>query len=117
MKKADIILFGILIGFGVLSSIFLQKSPQKGKLVNIIVKGKELVVPLEKDTIIRVEGRIGKTCVRIEKRSVWIEETLCPKKICKKMGKIKAPGEVIVCIPNEVIIRIKGKEVLDGITY
>lgn len=37
----------------------------------------------------------------------------CPERICLRTGWIKQPGESIICVPNKLVVRIKGLE--DGI--
>jgi len=37
---------------------------------------------------------------------VRVKESSCPNKICVKTGWIKRSGEIIVCAPNEVTVRI-----------
>lgn len=46
----------------------------------------------------------------------------CPDKVCVKTGWIEHPGEVIVCLPNRVVVEIRGSAdasgpALDGIAY
>jgi len=46
----------------------------------------------------------------------------CPDKVCVKTGWIEHPGEIIVCLPNRVVVEIQGsagasKPALDGIAY
>ncbi|MDI6638910.1 MAG: NusG domain II-containing protein, partial [Bacillota bacterium] len=46
----------------------------------------------------------------------------CPDKVCVKTGWIEHPGEVIVCLPNRVVVKIQGGPgalgpALDGIAY
>ncbi|HBE87040.1 MAG TPA: hypothetical protein DDW53_19330, partial [Lachnoclostridium sp.] len=39
-----------------------------------------------------------------------ITEASCPDKVCVRTGKIHRSGELIVCLPNRVVITIEGEE-------
>ena len=32
----------------------------------------------------------------------------CPDQLCRKQGPVFRPGETIVCLPNKVVLEIKG---------
>ncbi len=51
---------------------------------------------------------------------------LCPLKVCSRRGWIEAPGEIIVCVPNRLVVRFitmdrpssqGAKDGLDAVTY
>jgi hypothetical protein len=48
-------------------------------------------------------------------------EELCPNGICSDTGWIKHPGQVIVCSPNQLIVKIQGsnnsQSDIDEISY
>jgi len=71
---------------------------------------------LSKDTTLWVGGPLGKTEVKVERGSAFIAYSPCPQKICMKMGKIRRKGEMVVCVPNGVLVRITGRGELDGVT-
>lgn len=69
------------------------------------------------ERIVEVEGPLGVTRVVMKDGVVWVEDSTCRDKICIKMGKIKRSGEQIVCLPNRVVIELKGKkELFDAVT-
>jgi len=39
---------------------------------------------------------------------VRIEASHCPQKICVHSGAIRRSGELLVCVPNRVVVRING---------
>lgn len=55
----------------------------------------------------RIDSKTGYNTVHIENGEVWIHEASCPDQICVQQGKIKSDGEIIVCIPNQLIIEVK----------
>lgn len=50
--------------------------------------------------------------VTIGNGSVSVTEADCPDRVCVKTGEITRKGEVIVCIPAQIVIRIGGA--IDG---
>ncbi len=66
-------------------------------------------LPLDKAGQYTIPGAVGGLTLRIADGKVWVARSTCPHKICMRMGKISRPGQIIVCIPNHLIIRIAGK--------
>lgn len=48
----------------------------------------------------------GYNTVHIENGEVWIHDASCPDKNCINQGKISNDGEIIVCLPNQLLIKI-----------
>ena len=48
-----------------------------------------------------------------------VTEASCPDKTDIQSGKITKPGQMIVCVPNRVTVRILGKNrvTVDKVTY
>ena len=82
--------------------------------------GGEWVYPLSVDREVRVPGPLGDTIVRIEDKSVRIEDSPCPNKTCIAGGSIGASGQWLACLPNQVIVTIEGRRPdagVDASTY
>lgn len=43
-------------------------------------------------------------------KGVCVSHSSCPAKICVHMGWIKQSGETIICLPNKVLLEIKGEK-------
>ncbi len=75
----------------------------------------EIPIPLPKGEA-RLQMKEGRVRMLVMKREI------CPKGICSQMGWIGSPGEMIICMPNRLVVGIEalGGEVdeahLDGIT-
>lgn len=63
-----------------------------------------------------VAGRSGVATVEAEGTRVRMREAHCPGGICLKQGWIGHPGEAIVCVPGEIVIRMEGAAALDAVT-
>ena len=65
---------------------------------------------LWKDQELDIEGADGgHNHLVIENGEAWISEASCPDKICIHQGKISRDGEIIVCLPNRITVRISGR--------
>ncbi len=69
-----------------------------------------------KQAVYQVPGSIGRALVEVEGNRVRMREAPCPDRTCVLQGWIGRPGESIVCIPNQVEIRIEGGSGLDAVT-
>lgn len=81
-------------------------------IVEVSVRG--LVVEeldLSKDTQITIQGYSnGTNTLVIENGETYISDATCPDSICIHQGKISRSGEMIVCLPNQMIAKIVGEE-------
>lgn len=95
----------IACGFIYSSGLF-----RKGTVMLVIsAKGKDLLSkPFEDipDGTIPVEGVLGTTTVEIKQGRVHVLDSPCGNHICMHTGWISSPGQIIVCLPNQVIVRL-----------
>lgn len=96
------IVFGLMVGKEYNSTY--AEITMAGKLyknVNLSAhKGKD---------IIELESKYGNIVVEVKDNNIGIIETTCTDKICMHPEYINKPGESLVCLPNRVMIEIKGK--------
>jgi hypothetical protein len=66
--------------------------------------------PLDRDQIVLI-GDKTKPHMKIEihNGAIRVAESDCPKGICKQAGWVRTPGRSIMCVPNRVLIEIKGE--------
>ncbi|MBI4962073.1 MAG: NusG domain II-containing protein [Desulfomonile tiedjei] len=62
--------------------------------------------PLSQDRMIEVPGPLGKTVLRIKDGRARIDSSPCPNKICIHMGEFGTEGGILVCVPNEIAVRV-----------
>ena len=96
---------------GIFSLIALSHLRQPGDFVIIEANG-QVVYQLDLDISqeATVKGSIGETIIKINQNSAWVVHSDCPEKICVKTGKIHLAGEMIVCVPNKVVVKITGNQ-------
>ncbi|MGI6576035.1 MAG: NusG domain II-containing protein [bacterium] len=122
VTKHDKILYGLIIGAMLVGFLFIHfQSAQTGTQVVIEVEGEVVqVLPLgqlEPGEQIPIAGRLGNSILEVGQDKVRLIKSPCPDHICIAMGWVSTPGQVIVCLPNRVVVRIEGDEApeLDGI--
>lgn len=104
-----IIIIFITVFVSVLTVLSYKESSTAGE-VHIKTPAKQYIYKLDQDNIIDVQGLKGKTRIKIKDGKVRITESACPLKICIKNGAISHTGEYLVCLPNGIIVSIKGKD-------
>lgn len=116
MNKGDkiVILIILLISLGLfgLSKTFIKSKNEK--YISVQVDGKEVKKYYFDPSIygkeIPFETKYGKNTIIIEEDGVSMVESSCPDQICVHMRKITQVGEMIVCLPNKILIEIKGED-------
>lgn len=63
---------------------------------------------IEKPYEITVGDLVRHNIILVERGKISMKAATCPDGLCKKMGAIKNNSYPIVCLPNKVIIKIKG---------
>jgi hypothetical protein len=110
ITPGDKILVVLIVVIGIASLFAISRFKQPGDRVIIEVNGQELQrLDLESSQEITVTGPIGNTRIKVGHGAVQVLSSDCPEKICVKTGKIRHAGEIIVCVPNKVVVKIIGK--------
>lgn len=117
MKKLDyvIIIFLTLVSL-ISSGIILYTSSRANyeqEYVEISVKGelyKKISFNENTEETIDINTNIGVNTIKISKGEVQFIKANCPDKVCIKDGVIKKPGQSLVCLPNRIVVEIKGIE-------
>jgi len=106
----DILLIVAILIVGVSSFFLVRSKVEPGENIEIFISSElKGVYSLNENRTIELTENTGKIFIRIEDRMVWILETSCPHKICQRMGKKKKAQDMVICVPNEMVIRITGK--------
>lgn len=105
----DLIFAGMILTAGIVSArIFYGAGSPRGKVV-VTLSGEEVAeFPLNRDREYLIESRNGGTnLLIIEDGSAYIKKADCASNDCVKTGKIRENGEIIVCLPHELIIQVE----------
>lgn len=126
MRRLDIIVvIAILIlsgGFYLINDL-INNEKYDYNFAKITVDGKIYkTIELNDDNYyekIVIQKKAYKNVIEIKGKTVRMLESNCRDKVCIKMGMIDEPGEIIVCLPNKIVIEIVGnqKRDIDGLAY
>ena len=106
----DKILIFSLILLSIMGTLAVKNIQQQGNTVTIKVAGKIVhSLNLKQDQELVVNGPVGQTHIQIQHGKVRVVSSDCPHKICVKTGWIHKSGDLIVCVPNKVVITIEGE--------
>lgn len=112
INKYDIVLIVCIIVVNILILIHgAFNTVDKGEKVACIYSDSKLVgkytLTENYETEFKVEFESGYNIVHIQDGAVWIQDATCPDKICMHQDKISKDGEIIVCLPNRLMIQIE----------
>lgn len=126
MTKGDKILISAIVILSLLAYgiIYLSGSGEKNKYISVQFNGEEykrLTFTSKNDSYeYKLDTDEGLNIIEVEGDKVHMIDANCPDKLCIKQGYISKVGEVLVCVPNKVVVEIKSddsKKELDGINY
>jgi len=69
---------------------------------------------------VKVPGVLGESIVEIDKDKVRMLYSPCPDKDCERQGWASRPGQMLVCLPNRVVVKIESsgeQSELDGVSF
>jgi hypothetical protein len=76
----------------------------------VLVSGRRAAaLDLSHDSVHDVLGTIGVTRVEVRDGRVRVLSSPCPQQICRHGGWIGEPGTLLVCLPNEIVVRVPGE--------
>ena len=109
MRKNDWILLGSVLAVATVFLIFQAVIPEKKeKIVEITVDGVLFgMYDLSEEQTIDIEGT---NFLTIQDGKAQMSKADCPDKICVRHKAISKDGESIICLPNKVVVSIRGGE-------
>ena len=111
-KIGDLIVLAVFIIAAALAIYFMTKPT--GSEVYIYKDGKLLeAVSLSVEKAVKIDEHIT---VKISGGAAFVLKSDCKGQDCVKAGKISKVGEMIVCLPNKVVMKIVGDGEVDYIT-
>ncbi len=125
ITRCDILVIcGILVISAVIYVSFMCSFwSQKAENVSIYVDGNEFatysVSEITETKLVEIKSEYGKNTLELTSKGARMLEASCPDKIDVQSGLISKPGQMLVCIPNRVTVRILGnnKSNVDKVTY
>jgi hypothetical protein len=118
LRKMDIVIILIYVAItAALSYLFLFRDIASSGDQRVLVIQQEgtvkerITLPVAQPIRKRIEYKGHFNDIVVSKDKVYIEDADCYDKLCVKMGEIYDSGQMIVCLPNKLVLQI---EKLDG---
>ncbi len=110
MTRADRLIIAVIAALALVAWP-LMSATAGSESASVVISGPngQTVVPLSSDAEYRIAGAVSDLVVRVEGGSVRVVESDCPDRTCVRTGAISAPGDVVACVPNRVVVRIGGE--------
>ncbi|MDX9917990.1 MAG: NusG domain II-containing protein [Gudongella sp.] len=114
LTKGDKLLIVLILLISILSFAYINRYAfsDKEKYISVQVNGVEIKKILFDTQLvghtIPVKSEYGYNLIELGDGKVRVIEADCPDKIDVKQGYISRIGETIVCLPNRMVIEIKG---------
>lgn len=101
----------LLIAALCLFAVF-KNTKKDGGAVEVTQDGKLVgVYPLSEDASYEFSTFYGHNTLVIEDGFAYMSESNCRDHVCEGMGRISKVGETIICLPNELFVKVtKGEE-------
>lgn len=64
---------------------------------------------LDQSTQVEIEGPLGATRLVIDHDGARIAASPCALKVCMGMGPARRPGDLLVCLPNRILVQVEGE--------
>ena len=117
LTKADIVLFFCLIALGIALAWFSLAGDSAGAEVVVTVEGKIYgTYDLNKDQTVTIKQNGHTNKFIIKDGTVQMTEANCRNHVCIDSGAISRTSQSIVCLPNRVVIEIKGGGEFDAVS-
>ena len=104
VRLGDIIVF---LGLGASALLLIwagSETPRAAADVEITVGGEVVnFAPLGQNWRYEAVGPLGVTVVECRAGYVWVQDSCCRNKLCVRTGRIRAVGQSVVCLPNQVV--------------
>lgn len=109
--RNDIILFALVLFLAVVALVIISFTKKNGTEVEILKDGISYgKYSISENRKIDVDGLLT---VVIEDNKVYVTDSKCKNGFCSSHSAISKSGEIIVCLPNSIVIKITGDEGVD----
>lgn len=108
MNKNDVILLAALLAVGIGALFLTRASRSEGTYVIVTVDGAEYGrYPIDIDKVIDINGT---NTLEIKGGSARMTYADCVNQVCVNQSRVSRSGEMIVCVPNKIVITIIGDD-------
>jgi len=108
VKIIDIVLIIIVLAIAVYSGFSIYGN--QGRTLSLVIEAPSgaWIYDLKTDRTVKIPGALGNTTVEIAGGKARILDSPCPNKTCVAAAPLSRQGDWSACLPNKVILRVKG---------
>ena len=113
LKKGDIAVIAALLGLSLLLGIApLCCRGAEGRACAVVTRGGAEIarLPLDEDTVYVISDADAHNVIEIADGAVRMAEADCPDGLCVASGAISGQGQIIVCLPKEIVITVESEQ-------
>lgn len=102
---------GILAAVLIAATVVFVPAMHSRQPSTVVVYRNDRVVaryPLTREQELTIQGTQGPVKLAVDGHAVHVTESSCRKHLCVHSGAIRKVGQQIVCVPNHIIVEIKG---------
>jgi hypothetical protein len=115
LKPLDFLVIGVSVALTAFSAFAVYARPANTTRVMIQGSSGVWVFPLDAEETVAVPGPLGDTIVEVRNHQAQVLSSPCDNQICVAAGHIDSRGQMVACLPNNVIIIIEGTDDDSGI--
>lgn len=107
-RRNDLLLLAAFLVIGLIALFIQHISKENGARV-VVHNGNQIYAsfPLSEDTEYLIETPLGTNHLVIRDSIVCVDEADCANQLCVLQGAISQTGEMIVCLPHEIVVEIR----------
>ena len=120
LKKGDFLIFSLIIVIVIASAIGFYRAPLSAHTVTIYVDSQKYasyVISEGTEKTVTVQTDSGYNQVKLQSNGVQMIESNCSNHDCIRMGTISHAGDMIICLPNKVMVVLEGGDFVDAVSY
>lgn len=109
----DKVLVGVLVIFSIALAFYMANLDRnvEDKYVSIQINGQEINAIALDDSVIgetfEIETEFGRNVIEFGDGELKIIDASCLDKLCIKQGSISKVGQLLVCLPNRLVVEIR----------
>jgi hypothetical protein len=116
----DFVILAAALGVVCVFSVFVYDTGGNDNDLVVAIEGPHdtWLFPAAAEELVKVPGPLGNTIVQVGNGTAYVVSSPCANQLCVAQGKIHRPGGWISCLPNHVVVTIRGgRDEVDGGTW
>ena len=109
MTLADRLVVACLLSAAIAGIAWVAAAPPGRRVVAGDGERILFIAPLDQPCEVELAGPLGPTRLMIDQRGARITASPCALKVCMGMGPARHPGDLLVCLPNRILVQVEGE--------